>query len=392
MVRQTSIQGKEDGVRLTRFSVIAVLTAFLCLDCVQSLGDRATMIVPPILQSPPHGLDATKKPGSVIYLQAWPTLPGWGVQLSVINDSEKEFEFDQRRLCEFSGLEAFAVDTEGNQHKLEVSQLLPPPPYALGASDKFILTGFERIALQPHESYSWPIAILHPEDRPSRELQRLPYKIAHFECVLALENGARFRSNIFDLGVRPPQTRRVQGPAPKQEFSQRLDSFRWWHRTDPGARLATLLSFCTMKKEGLVSEDQFSQLLAAAGEDASPLIRAHATVFHKTWQTLLLDADPRVRSQALKAAGGPQATQQMSLMPILLGKVQDGDADTRVLALKALAIHTGGSIGRQFRETIDRARNDREPMVVEAARKLFPWVKQAGPDETRAQPGDRESD
>jgi hypothetical protein len=147
-----------------------------------------------------------------------------------------------------------------------------------------------------------------------------------------------------------------------------------------------------MKKEGLVSEDQLAQLLAAAGEDASPLIRAHATAFPMTWQTLLLDADPRVREEALKAAGGAQACQQMSLMPILLGKVQDGDADTKVLALKALAIHTGEGIGRQFQETIDRARNDPEPKVAETARNLFPWVKHVGPDEAKAQPHAKDSE
>ena len=349
------------------------------------------MMVPPILQSVPHGLDATKKHESALYLQAWSALPGRGVQLSVINDSEKDCEFDQRRLCELSSIEAFAVDTDGNQHKLEVSQLLQPPPYALGAADKVVLPGFERIVLQPHEAYSWPIAILHPEDRPSSAFQPLHYKIAHFKCVLSLENGDPLQSNIFDLGSRPPLSRRAQGPAPKREFAQRLDSFRWGHRTDPGARLATLLSFFGMKKEGLVSEDQFAQFLTASMEDASPLIRAHATAFPKTWQTLLLDADPRVRKEALKAAGGVggQACQQMSLMPILMSKVQDGDADTKVLALKALAIHTGGGIGRQFQETVDRARNDPEPKVAETARKLLPWVKQAEPDEARAQTRDQ---
>jgi hypothetical protein len=230
------------------------------------------------------------------------------------------------------------------------------------------------------------VTIVHPDDRPSLELQPLPYTIAHFECELLLEDGARFRSNTFDLGRRPPMERRVQGPAPAKEFTARLDSLRWWHRADPGARLATLLSFVTMKREGLLSEDQFAQVLAAAAQDAAPLVRAHAAAFPRTWSTLLLDADPRVRLVALKAASGPLATQQMPLMPILLGKVQDGDADTRVLALKALAIHTGGGIGRPFEETIDRARHDPDPRVAATATKLFPWVKPAERPESTSPP------
>jgi len=366
-----------------RFSIsVGGFTAsFLCLGCFALGGKTPTMSVPPILQSPPHGLDAAKGLGPIIYLQAWPTLPGRGVQLSVINDSEKDYELDPRPLCELSGLEAFAVDTEGMHHKLEVSHLLSTFPSSFpGSADKAIISGFESIVLRPHESFSWPVRILHPDDRPTREFQPLPYKIAHFQCVLSLKNDVKLRSNTFELGMRPTLAR-GQGPAPTKEFSQRLDSFRWWHREDPGARLATLLNFSAMKGQEMLSEEQFSQALAASVEDASPLVRAHAAAFPQTWQTLLLDADPRVRREALKAAGGPQAYRQMiSLMPILLGKVQDGDADTKVLALKALAKHTGGGIGRQFQETIAQAKSDPEAKVAETARNLFEWVTGSQPD------------
>ena len=135
-----------------------------------------------------------------------------------------------------------------------------------------------------------------------------------------------------------------------------------------------MLSFLAMKTQGMLSEEQFAQVLKASLEAAYPLVRAHAAAFPQTWQTLLLDADPRVRHEAIKAAGGPLACQQMPLMPILLGRVQDGDPETRILALKALAIHTGGATGRQFQETIVRARSDPDPTVAETARKLFTWI------------------
>lgn len=356
-------------------SVVVLAAAALYVASFSLAGKKSTMSVPPILQSPPHGLVTGKSFGSIVYLQAWPTLAGRGVQISVINDSENDYELDPRPLCELSGLEAFAVDTEGKQHKLEVANLLSIHPYASpGSADKAIVSGIESIVLHPHESFSWPVTILHPHDRAMTEIVPLPHKIDHFQCVLSLREGVEFRSNTFDLGMRP-SVARGQGPAPTKEFSQRLDSLRWWNREDAGARLANLLGCFEMKRQGMLSEKQFAQVLAASVEDAYPLVRAHAAAFPQTWQILLLDADPRVRRAALKAAGGPLACQQMALMPILLGKVQDGDSATKILALKALAIHTGGQIGRQFQESIARANSDPDSTVAETARKLFGWVK-----------------
>ena len=356
-------------------SVVALAAAALCVASFAFAGKKSTMSVPPILQSPPHGLVATKSSGSIVYLQAWPMLPGRSVQVSVINNSENDYELDPRPLCELSGLEAFAVDTEGKHHKLEVANLLSSHPYASpGSADKAVISGIESIVLHPHESFSWPVTILHPNDRAFGEFVLLRYKIDHFQCVLSLREGVKLSSNVFDLGMRPTVTR-GQGPAPTKEFSQRLDAIRWWNRDDAGARLANLLGCFEMKRQGMLSEKQFAQVLAASVEDAYPLVRAHAAAFPQTWQILLLDADPRVRHEALKAAGGPLACQQMALMPVLLGKVQDGDSATKILALKALAIHTGGQVGRQFQESIARAKSDPDPTVAETARKLFGWVK-----------------
>jgi hypothetical protein len=367
----------------------ALVPFLLCLGCFVLAGKKSSMGVPPILQAPPHGLDAAKSRGPIVYLQAWPTLPGRGVQVSVINDSNQDYELDLRPLCELSGLEAFAVDTEGKEHELDVFHFLPTHPYSFpGSVEKALISGFERVVLHPHESFSWPVSIGHPEDRMMLEFRPLPYKIDHFQCVLSLEKGVKLRSNTFELGTRPTLTRR-QGQAPKKKFSERLDSFRWWHRKDPGARLATLLGFCGMKRQGMLSDEQFSQVLAASMEDAYPLIRAHAAAFPPTWQTLLLDANRRVRHEALNGAGGSLAHQQMNLMPILLGKIQDGDSPTKILALKALAKHTGGRIGRQFQETIAQAKNDSESKVADTARQLFDWVKNSQADKANAQPHQR---
>ena len=142
-------------------ALAASLAAFLLwLGCFVLPGNKISISVPPILQSPPHGLDAAKSRGSIVYLQAWPTLPGRGVQVSVINDSEKPYELDLRPLCELSGLEAFAVDTEGSHHKLDVSHLLSTHPHSWlfpGSADKAIISGFESVILHPHESFSWPV-------------------------------------------------------------------------------------------------------------------------------------------------------------------------------------------------------------------------------------------
>jgi hypothetical protein len=353
-------------------SVGLCLVFLLCLGCSALGGKRTSVTVPPMLRAPPHGLISPKSSGSIVYLQAWPTLSGRGVQMSVINDTEGDYELDARPLCDLSGLEAFAVDTEGKEHKLEVSQCSATHLY--GAADKAIIDGFETLVLRPHQSFSWPVNIQHPDDGHRGEFRLPPFKLAHFQCVLSLKIGVKLRSNTFELGMRPTLTRDQGRPSPSKEFSQFLDLFRWELRQDPGAQLATLLSFLTMKAQGLLSEEQFAQVLKASLEAAYPLVRAHAAAFPQTWQTLLLDADPRVRHEAIKAAGGPLACQQMPLMPILLGRVQDGDPETRILALKALAIHTGGGIGRQFQETILRARSDPDPTVAETARKLFTWI------------------
>lgn len=364
------------------------LAAFLLwLGCFVLAGKKISISVPPILQAPPHGLNGPKSRGSIVYLQAWPTLPGRGVQVSVINDSQKPYELDLRPLCELSGLEAFAVDTEGSHHELDVSLFLSTHPYPFpGSADKAkaIISGFESVILHPHESFSWPVNIRHPQDRLMGELRPLPYKIDHYQCVLTLEKGVKLRSNTFELGRRPTITRH-QGKAPKKEFSQRLDSIRSWNRKDPGVRLATLLGFFRMKRQGMLSNEQYLQVLAVAMEDAYPLVRAHAAAFPPTWEILLIDANRRVRHEALKGAGGPLAYQQMNLMPILLGKVQEGDPATKILALKALAKHTGGRIGRQFRETVARAKNDSDSRVADTARQLFDWVKDGQPDKPNAQ-------
>ena len=60
---------------------------------------------------------------------------------------------------------------------------------------------------------------------------------------------------------------------------------------------------------------------------------------------------------------------------ILLARIQDGDATTKVLVLKALAEHTGGHLSRQFADTITRAKADPDEKVAATARKLFDWVK-----------------
>jgi hypothetical protein len=72
-----------------------------------------------------------------------------------------------------------------------------------------------------------------------------------------------------------------------------------------------------MRLDGTVSEHQFGEALACATQDVSPLVRAQDAFFPGAWQKLLLDGDPQVRLSALKAAGGPLATQQISLTPML---------------------------------------------------------------------------
>ena len=96
---------------------------------------------------------------------------------------------DLRPLCEFSGLDAFAVDTEGKHHKLDASQLVSGHPYSFpGPADNAVISGFESVVLRPKESLSWPVRIHPPpNDSPRPESLPLPYKIDHFQCVLSLK-------------------------------------------------------------------------------------------------------------------------------------------------------------------------------------------------------------
>ena len=132
-----------------------------------------------------------------------------------------------------------------------------------------------------------------------------------------------------------------------------------------------------MFRKGLLSRRQFERILRPTAEDPVPLIRAHAATFEGTWNVLLVDADPGVRRAALRACGREFHTPpQPSLVPVLLAYLQMGDAETRVLALKALSNHAHGiTISRQFLDTIRQAKADPDPRVSKTAKQLFAWVK-----------------
>ena len=124
---------------------------------------------------------------------------------------------------------------------------------------------------------------------------------------------------------------------------------------------------------------QFRQVLDAAVRVPCPLVRAQAAAFAETWQQLLVDANPNVRRQALIAAATSRKTlpypKNLELVAVLLCKIQEGDSETKVLALKALANNSGGPCGRQFQDTINAARTDPDPNVNETAKRLFEWIK-----------------
>jgi hypothetical protein len=248
----------------------------------------------------------------------------------------------------------------------------------MGLSDKAVLQGFETMTLRPRESFSWPIQVTHPIDRSWGEsrLLALGYTIDHFEVVLSLDQATELTSNAFDLGWRE-EIRRPQGACPKDEFNQRLTTtFQYGSRHDTGVRLASFLAMIQMFREGLLSKAQFEQIVLASTVDPIALIRAHAAAFPSTWSGLLVDVDPGVRREAIKACGREFYTErQESLVPILLTQFQMGDPQTRVLALKGLKNHAGGALYRQFLDTIRQAKADPDPTVSQTARQLFDWVK-----------------
>jgi len=123
---------------------------------IVSCSNRATHIEPPILRGPPTRLSATDQPIEVVHFQAWPSLPGWGVQMSVMNGSKQEFTFDIRPLTTLSGVRAYAVDTKGEQHDATVSQVFRIISSLPGFSSGVIPPGFELITLRPGEAFSWP--------------------------------------------------------------------------------------------------------------------------------------------------------------------------------------------------------------------------------------------
>jgi len=182
---------------------------------------------------------------------------------------------------------------------LGVSNVSTAFPYSfLGITTEAILPDFASVVLQPQQSFSWPVNIHHPEDVGARsEWEPLPYTIAHSGASSLCQTDSRSGPIllIWGEGRRSPGV--IRGAAPGKDFALRLESLRQSNTADVGVRLVTWLDLIGMKRDGILSEKQFSQALPAAMQDPCPLIRAHAAAFPAAWQTLLLDADPRVSSK-----------------------------------------------------------------------------------------------
>ena len=297
---------------------------------------------------------------------------------SLFNTNLGDLEFDIRPLATLSGLKVFAIDTEGKQHDVEISQFHPELIFACGAPsplDDAAIPALEMVTIEPQESFSWPVCVGLPADWPEIYSADLadPYRIEYHQAVLVLQDGTELRSNKFSRN-RISLARRRQGPCPRKELGQRMHSFRYSLWSDVGTRVASFLMLAGMRSNYLLAEHQFEQVLGAAVIDRSPLVRAQAATFPATWQRLLIDGDPCVRREVLKAAAGRHASQNMALTPILLSKIQNGNAETKVLALRALSRHTGGAHGRQFQDTIAYAKTHPDPNVSETAQRLFDWV------------------
>jgi len=334
---------------------------------------RASIRVPPVLRDPVVYLSDEQRAMKAVYLGAFPRLPDGGVQLALVNGSIREFSFDVRPLCTLSGLKVFAVDTDGKHHDARASQ----PSHHYHSTLQYgrmpaVKPGFEMAMLKPGQSFSWPVQVGHPVDTMCRDDGLQPrYTVSHYLATLDLKNHGEFTSNRFDPNRDSEHERRRPGGCPGKEFAHRMTTFHSYLAKDPGARFWTWLSFVQMRDEHLMSAEQFDRALSVALQDREPLIHVHASHFPSTWEWTLLDPDPRVRLAVLRQAGGPQAEWNPKLVPILLCKVQEGDLETRLLALKALTSHCGGVSTRQFTETIRKAKADPVPQVRETARKLF---------------------
>lgn len=358
--------------KLARIVILVLAAAAMCgaaLYWSEKYSNYATIPVPPIRLIPPlpplWGTLSSNRSQQVVF-QAWPYLPQYGVLVSLINQTKEDFRFNAKPLCDLSGLRALAEGKDGEQHELRIASSLGDSAISNPPSALMLVT------LKPGEIFSWPIRIL-TDDQLQAEALHILYDLDRCVVTLDLEDESHFESNQFVLRYHP-ELRRKQGKCSAKEFESRLATFQWYLRSDLGGRYATVRDFIGMRRIGLLSQPQFDRCLDAALEDTSALVRFQAAKFPRTWSRLLVDGEADVRHEALRASAEEYSPQQMQLMPLLLLHLQQGDAPAKVLALRALARHTGGIIGRQYQDTIFRALNDPDPTVRQTVREHFSWL------------------